>query len=486
MNAADLCFMPATELAGAIRARRISPVDAVDAVLDRIAAVNPSINAVVTVLADDARDTAREAAARLLRGERPGPLHGVPVTIKDLVMVKGVRTTWGSRIFEHFVSPDDAPAVERLRAAGAIIVGMTNSPEFGFRAITDNPVFGPTRNPWNLGSTPGGSTGGGAAAVAAGLAPLTLGTDAGGSIRIPASCCGVVGFKPTLGRVPAAPAFGGLETLAHTGPLTRTVRDAALMMSVIAGPDARDLASLPDDGTDWTAAADGGIAGLRVAWTPDWGRAPVDPEVRAIAQAAAGRFRDAGAEVAETSPGFPDPGRAFTTLFSAAVAARLAGYLPEWRAQMDPGLVEYIELGQRPTAVDFVQAANVRRLLNDAFRQFFARYDLLLTPTLAAPPLPLGQFYYTEIAGTPVTPLGWQAFTYPINMLGYPAVTVPAGWTARGPAADAAGEQAQPTGGLPVGLQITGPRFADALVLRAAAAFEAIQPWANRRPPAAP
>ena len=467
MNATELCFMPAAELAGAIRAKRVSPTEAVEAVLDRIAAVNPSINALVTVTEDLARSSARDVETRLARGEATGPLAGVPVTIKDLIMVKGVRTTWGSRIFERFVAPEDAPAVERLRAAGAVIVGMTNSPEFGYRATTDNPVFGATRNPWSLDHTPGGSTGGGAAAVAAGIGPLTIGTDAGGSIRIPASCCGIVGFKPTLGRVPMAPVFGGLETLSHAGPMTRTVRDAALAMFVIAGPDARDLASLPDDGTNWIGAAEGGLAGVRAAWTPDWGYAPVDPEVRHLAEAAARRLEESGARVDEASPRFADPSEAFGTLFPASVAARLTGYLAEWRAKMDPGLVRYIEMGQRPSAVDFVQAANVRRTLNDAFREFFTTYDLLLTPTLAAPPLPLGRHVYEEIGGKAVGALGWLAFAFPINMLGYPAVTVPAGWTAAG---------------LPVGLQIVGPRFTDAAVLRAAAAFEARQPWADRRP----
>jgi len=470
MNAADLCFMPATELAAAIRAKRVSPVEAVEAVLDRIAEVNPAINAVVTVTEDLARAAAREVEARLGRGEPVGPFAGVPMTIKDLIMVKGVRTTWGSRIFERFVAPEDAPLVERLRAAGAVIVGMTNSPEFGYRATTDNPLFGATRNPWSLAHTPGGSTGGGGAAVAAGMGALTIGTDAGGSIRIPASCCGIVGLKPTLGRVPMAPVYGGLETLSHAGPMTRTVRDAALAMSVIAGPDPRDLMSLPDDGTDWTAAADGGLANVRAAWTPDWGYAPVDPEVRRLTESAARRFTDAGARLEEASPRFTDPSEAFGALFPAWVAARLAGYLAEWRTKMDPGLVRYIEMGQRPSAVDFVQAANVRRTLNDAFREFFKTYDLLLTPTLAAPPLPLGQHVYEEIGGKAVGQLGWLAFTFPINMLGYPAITVPAGWTAAG---------------LPVGLQIVGPRFADAAVLRAAAAFEALQPWADRRPPLA-
>jgi aspartyl-tRNA(Asn)/glutamyl-tRNA(Gln) amidotransferase subunit A len=390
------------------------------------------------------------------------------VSIKDLIMTKGVRTTWGSKMFERFVPNEDAPVVDRLKGAGAIVLGKTNTPEFGFKGVTDNPVFGPTRNPWSLAHTPGGSSGGGTAAVAAGLGPLAVGTDGGGSIRIPCSCCSLFGLKPTLGRVAAAPTYGGLDTLSHTGPMTRTVRDGALMMNAIAGPHARDLSSLPADGADYVAEIGRGVQGLRLAWTPDWGYAPVDPEVRRLAAAAAQRFTQAGCRVDEANPGFPSPEGPFMVLFSGSIAARLGDKLPEWRDRLDPGLVLMIEEGTKHSAVDFVNAANWRRTLSDTFTNFFLRYDLLLTPTLAAPPLPLGINYYEEIGGQRVNPPGWFAFTYPINMIGYPAATVPCGWTAAG---------------LPVGLQIIGPRFADALVLRAAAAFEGIAPWAAKRPP---
>jgi aspartyl-tRNA(Asn)/glutamyl-tRNA(Gln) amidotransferase subunit A len=405
-----------------------------------------------------------------MRGDALGLLHGVPVSVKDLIMTKGMRTTWGSKMFERFVPDEDAPVVERLRQAGAIILGKTNTPEFGFKGVTDNPVFGPTRNPWSLGHTPGGSSGGGTAAVAAGLGPLAVGTDGGGSVRIPCSCCGIVGLKPTLGRVAAALTYGGLETLSHTGPMARTVRDAALMLQAIAGPHARDLSSLPLDGTDYLAQLGQGVQGLRLAWTPDWGYAAVDPEVRRIAEAGARRFAEAGCRVEDANPGFQSPERPFHVLFSGSIAARFGEKLPEWRDRFDPGLVWMIEQGMAWSAADFVNAANWRRTLSDAFVKFFARHDLLLTPTLAAPPLPMGVNYYEEIGGRRVAPSGWFAFTYPLNMTGYPAASVPCGWTADG---------------LPVGLQIIGPRFADALVLRAAAAFEAIAPWAAKRPPLA-
>ncbi|HLW61702.1 MAG TPA: amidase [bacterium] len=467
MDTTGLCYTPATELAGAIKNKKLSPVEVVDAVLARIDRLNPALNAFCTVTADAARTAAKDAEAAVMRGDRLGILHGVPVSIKDLIMTKGVRTTWGSKMFEHYVPEEDAPVVERLRQAGAIGLGKTNTPEFGFKGVTDNPVFGPSRNPWSLGHTPGGSSGGGAAAVAAGLGPLSVGTDGGGSIRIPCSCCGIFGLKPTLGLVAAAPTYGGLETLSHTGPMTRTVRDAALMLNAITGPDPRDLSSLPADGTDYLAELDRGVSGLRLAWTPDWGYAPVDPEVRRIAEAGVKHFADAGCRVDAATPGFPSPEGAFDVLFSASIAARLGDKLTEWGDRFDPGLVTMINRGMRWTAVDFINAANCRRTLGESFRRCFARYDLVLTPTLAAPPLPVGVNLYEEIGGRKVALTGWFAFTYPINMTGFPAATVPCGRTSEG---------------LPVGLQIIGPRLADALVLRAAAAFEAAAPWAVTRP----
>jgi len=467
MEAVELCYLPATQLVAAIRAKKVSPVEVVDAVLARIERLNPTLNAYCTLTVEAARSAAKEAEAAVMRGEVLGTLHGVPVSIKDLVATKGVRTTYGSRLFEHFIPDEDAPVVERLKQAGAIVLGKTNTPEFGHKGVTDNPVFGLSRNPWSLDHTPGGSSGGGAAAVAAGMGPLAVGTDGGGSIRIPCSCCGIYGLKPTLGRVAAAPTFGGLEILSHTGPMTRTVGDAALMLSVIVGADPRDLSSLPADGTNYLAGLDQGIKGLRVAYTPDWGYAAVDAQVRQLTEAAANRFVELGCEVDEAHPGFADPDEAYGIISSATTAARLADKLPEWRDRFDRSLVPQLEYGMRWSAVDFVKAANVRRTLNESFRRFFERYDLLLTPTLAAPPLPVGVDEYREIDGRKVGRRGWIAFTFPINLTGYPAATVPCGWTPEG---------------LPVGLQIVAPRLAEHLVLRASAAFEAIAPWADKRP----
>ena len=468
MDAIELCYLPALELGEAIRAKKVSPVEVVDAVLARIERLNPMLNAFCTVTAAAACAAAKEAEAAVMRGDALGTLHGIPVSIKDLVATKGVRTTHGSKLYEQFIPDDDAPVVERLKRAGAIILGKTNTPEFGHKAITDNLLFGPTRNPWNLEYTPGGSSGGAAAAVATGLGPLAVGTDAGGSIRIPASCCAIFGLKPTLGLVAMAPAFGGLETLSHTGPMTRTVRDAALMLNAVVGADPRDLSSLPAMETDYLAGLDQGIQGLRVAWSPDWAYAAVDPEVRQLAEAAAKRFTDLGCHVEEAHPGFPDPAETYQVLTTASRAARVADRWPAEHDRFDPSLAVQIEAGMRWSAVDFVRASNVRRMLNDVFVRFFSRYDLLLTPTFAAPPPPVQVEAHEEIAGRKVTRLGWLAFTFPLSLIGYPAASVPCGWTREG---------------LPVGLQITAPRLADALVLRASAAFEALAPWAHRRPP---
>ncbi len=470
MSDSAVCYMPAAEMAAAIRTRRVSPVEIVDDILARIERLNPELNAFCTVTADQARADARAAEAALIRGDAVGPLHGVPVSVKDLIETAGVRTTLGSRVFSDYVPAGDAPVVTRLRRAGAVILGKTNTCEFGHKAVTDNRIFGPSRNPWRPSHTPGGSSGGAAAAVAAGLGPLAVGTDGGGSIRIPASCCGIVGFKPTLGRVAQAPLFGGLEIMLHTGPMARSVRDAALLLDAISGPDPRDPSSLPADGTEYAAACGGAVRGLRVGWTPDWGYAAVDPEIRRITGAAAARFEELGCRVDEAAPGFGDPADAFETLSSASTAARWGYLLPAQRDQLDPSTLPWIERGLTWSAVEFVRAAACRRTLNDVWQRYFARFDLLLTPTLAAPPLPVGIDGYGEIGGKPVGRLGWIAFTFPLNMVGYPAASVPCGRT---------------EAGLPVGLQIVGPRFADALVLRAAAAWEAAAPWADDRPPIA-
>jgi aspartyl-tRNA(Asn)/glutamyl-tRNA(Gln) amidotransferase subunit A len=464
MRADDLVFTSAVDLAGAIRTKLVSPVEAVDAVLSRIERLNPRLNAYCAVTADAARAEARSAEAALMRGDTLGPLHGVPYSVKDLVITRGVRTAFGSCIYEHNVPDEDAPIVERLRAAGAILVGKTTTPEFGWKGTTDSPLTGISRNPWDLTKTPGGSSGGAAAAVAAGLAPLAVGTDGGGSIRIPGSFCGVFGLKPTYGVVPVYP-VPATGTLSHAGPMTRTVRDAALMLQVMAGPDDRDPLSFPAVGNALVPDFDAGLRGLRVAWSPSFGYATVASEVVRVTEDAAARFQEFGCRVERVERVFADPDPIWAPLFYAGVAARLQDALPKWRDRLDPGLLEVVEEGSRIGAVELKKAEFARATFYHEVRRFFVQYDLLLSPTLAATPFTAGT---ERPADAPRgSRLAWVAFTYPFNLTGQPAATVPAGFTADG---------------LPVGLQIVGRRLEDALVLRAAAALEAAAPWAQHRP----
>jgi aspartyl-tRNA(Asn)/glutamyl-tRNA(Gln) amidotransferase subunit A len=476
MNATDLCFTSAVELAQLIRRRALSPVELTHTVLDRIERLNGRLGAYVLVHAERALEEARQREQSLMAGQTLGALHGVPISLKDNLWTAGDRTTSGSRLLTEFVPHEDTPSVAALRAAGAIFVGRTNLPEFAWRGSTDSPLFGESRNPWDLTRTPGGSTGGGAAAVAAGLGPLALGSDGAGSIRIPASFCGLVGLKPTFGRVPVYPAAGGNELVAHVCPLARTVRDAALMMSVIARYDRRDPFAIPDDGVDYLAACDGPLVGttrggtpLRIAWSADLGFAAVEPETREIVASAARAFADIGVKVDEVSPDLGDPSWILRTLYGGAQAGAHAARPPEQKAQMDPELVAYAEASASLTVTEYLRAVAARQALVDVLRQFFERYDLLLTPTLCLPAFPLGIVGPREVAGREVPHLGWT-LCYPFNYSGQPAVSVPAGWTASG---------------LPVGIQIVGRRLDDALVLRAAAAFEMVRPWGARRPSAA-
>jgi aspartyl-tRNA(Asn)/glutamyl-tRNA(Gln) amidotransferase subunit A len=468
MSDERLCWTPATELAALIRKKKVSPVEVVDAVLGRIERVNPALNAFVTPTADQARRDAKAAERALAKkGAKLGPLHGVPFSVKDLVITKGVRTTFGTPLYRDNVPTEDAPAVERLKAAGAIMLGKTNTPTFGWIGATHNLLFGPTRNPWNLGRTPGGSSGGASAAAAAGLGPLHVGTDGGGSIRIPASFAGIYGFKASFGRVPVYPASGAWS-LSHIGPMTRTVADAALMLQVVAGPDERDQTSLPPQRVDYVKALGGGVKGLRVAWSEDLGYAvALDPEVRDLCARATKAFRELGCRVETVNPGWPSPQECWGEIFCGGIATRMAPYLDR-KSEIDPGLHAIIEATLKNPPTKYVQAWFDRLAWWEHPRRLFETYDLLLTPTIACPPFAVGLDNPTEIAGTRVEPYAWIPFTFPFNMTGQPAASVPCGFT---------------KDGLPVGLQIVGRRFDDVTVLRASAAFERARPWAQHRPP---
>jgi Asp-tRNA(Asn)/Glu-tRNA(Gln) amidotransferase A subunit family amidase len=426
------------------------------------------LNAFCLVTADAARAAAREAEIAVMKREPLGPLHGVPLSLKDVLYTRGIRTTGGSRLFADLVPEDDTVAVGRLKAAGAVILGKTNTSEFGHKALTDNPLFGVTRNPWDLTRTPGGSSGGAAAAVASGLGPVAIGTDGGGSVRIPAGFCGVVGLKPSFGRVPQMPGFPGWEQLGTIGPITRTVRDAAAVLDVIAGADDRDRASLPREADSYVRACDDDVRGLHVAWTPDLGYAAVDERVAEVCANAAAEFEELGCHVEVVNPGWEDLEEEFGTILAAQFFAAWADELPAREADLDASLVRFIRRGGGVTTRQFLKARTKVESYWQEVATFLARFDLLLTPTTAVPPFALGSGVPREIAGREVSRLGWMPFTYPFNLTGQPAASVPAGWT---------------DDGVPVGLQIVGRRHAERTVLAAAAAFEAAWPWRDRRPP---
>lgn len=467
MTADELIRLSALELAALVRSKAVSPVEITNAVLARIEALNPRLNAFCLVAADAARRAAREAEIAVMKQEPLGPLHGVPVSLKDVLFTRGLCTTGGSRLFAEAVPEEDDVTVARLRAAGAVIVGKTTTSEFGHKAVTESPLFGVTRNPWNPALTPGGSSGGAAVAVATGQGPVALGTDGGGSLRIPAAFCGVYGFKPSWGRVPHTVGFPGWELLGCTGPLTRTVRDAALVLDVVAGADDRDPFSLPREPGSYLGACEEEVKGLHVAWAPDLGYATVDPRVQAVCENAAAEFESLGCHVEVVNPGWESPEEVFSTIVAAQFWAHWSDALAEREAQMDPTLVKFLRRGAGVSARDYVLARDRARRFWTEVQSFLARFDLLLTPTTAVPPFGAEQPPPREIQGRRVTVLGWMPFTYPFNLTGQPAASVPAGVT---------------EDGLPVGLQIVGRRHADRTVLAASAAYEAACPWAERRP----
>ncbi len=468
MDTLEICCMSVVEMVDAVKTKRLSPVEIARAVLSRIEKLNPKVNAYCTLVAESAMRQASKAETMVMKGKELGPLHGVPISIKDLIFTKGIRTTAGSKIYQNFIPQRDAIVVERLKAAGAIIIGKTNTSEFGWVAITDNQLFGATRNPWNLEHNAGGSSGGAAASVALSMGSLAIGSDGGGSIRIPSSFCSVFGFKPSFGRVPQYPDFPGWETLSHIGPITRTVKDAALAMEVIAGRDDRDHFSLPGTGLRYLPFLGSDLKGLKIAWSKDLGYAAVDLQVLKITEAAVKTFDTLGSTVEAASPEVKSPEAAFSIIVGVRLATVLQDKIEEWGEQIDPGLVRFIERNKDRAATEYVKACFEQLEYCDGIRSFFEKYDLLLTPTVAIPPLELGKFAIREIAGVKVSPLGWMPFTYPFNITGQPAASVPCGWT---------------EGGLPIALQIVGRRFDDVTVLRAAAAFEQALPWAHRRPP---
>lgn len=475
----DIVFVSGTELAERIRQGEVSPIDTVERYLSRIRC-SKELNAYITVTEESARKAAMEAE-RAVEQNSPadlGALHGVPVALKDLTAFKkGVRHTFGCTALADHIADHTSVFVERLESAGAIVIGKTNTPEFGHRTTTDNLLVGPTPTPFDFGMNAGGSSGGSAAAVAAGLTVLGQGGDAVGSVRIPAALCGVYGLKPSFGRIPQAPrpdAFFNVSPFVDKGPLTRTVEDAAMMLSVMAGPHQRDPLSLPDDGSDFVDAAQQSIDGLSVAYSPDLGIFPVSTAVESVVADAVQELSDEGATITKIEIDFghsletlrEDIRMPAMNLLAAKSAANTEDahgldLLGENREAIPEELAERIATGRSYSAIEFERTKRLRTDIFDTIQNVFAEYDLLVTPTVAVAGVENGVIGPHEVDGNSIDPISDWALTWPFNLSGHPAASIPAGFT----------------DGLPVGMQLVGPRFDDAAVLAASAAFERCRPW---------
>ena len=465
----DLCFLPATELVQLIRARKVSAVEVMREHLRQIERVNPRVNAIVTLVPERALAGAAEIDKRLAGGEAVGPLAGLPVAHKDLAPTKGIRTTFGSPIYRDYVPDVDAVAVERLRAAGAVTLGKTNTPEFGAGSQTFNAVFGATANPYDVSRTCGGSSGGAAVALACGMVPIADGSDLGGSLRNPASFCNVFGLRPSAGRVPNWPAFSGWFSLSVLGPMARNARDAALMLSAMAGPDRRSPITSEEPGSRFAAPLDRDFRGTRIAWCADFGGLPFEPEVLRVTGASRGVFEKLGCEVEDATPDFRDADEIFQVMRAWSFELSYGELLRTHRGQLKDTVAWNIEQGVKLTGPDLAAAERKRTALFHRMREFMENYEFIVAPVVQVLPFDLAQPYVTEIAGVELaTYLDWMKSCYWISVTGQPAASVPAGFSGNG---------------LPVGIQIVGRYRDDFGVLQLGHAFEQATGYGARRPP---
>jgi amidase len=465
----ELCFKDAVELARLLRAREISATEVMTAFLGQIKRVNPQVNAICTFIGEEAAmRAAKEADERVAKGHAPGPLHGLPHAVKDLVATAGIRTTQGSPIYQDFVPTEDALMVQRLKAAGAIIIGKTNTPEFGAGSHTFNPVFGVTRNPYDLSKTCGGSSGGAAAALACGMLPLADGSDLGGSLRNPAAFCNVVGFRVSPGRVPAYPSENVWNQLPVLGPMARTVADAALLLSVQAGPDARAPISLAEPGWLFARPLARDFRGVRIAWSRNLGRYPVQPAINEVCDKARPVFAALGCEVEDSEPDFSDADEIFQTLRAWSMAQARNEDLQHHRALLKDTVIWNTEKGLTLSGLDVSRAELKRTELYQRVHEFMGRYEFLVLPVTQVAPFPVETEWVREINGVKMeTYIDWMASCYAITLTGLPAISVPCGFT---------------KDGLPVGLQIVGRHQQDFAVLQLAYAFEQATQYGKTRP----
>mgnify|MGYP001169140670 FL=1 len=467
----DLAFTSAVDQRNAIAKKEVSPVELTKLYLDRIEQLDPHLNSFITVTKTEALETAQKAEDSIMKGEPLGPLHGLPTAIKDSENTRGVPSTQGSLVFKDFVPTEDSVIVERIKKAGAIILGKTNMPENGDLGTTENRLGDHCRNPWNTDRTAGGSSGGSASAVAAGLCSLASGGDGGGSIRIPASFCGTYGIKPTLGRIPLYNGSKSPVTANHftqLGPISRTVADSALMLQVLAGYDSRSPATIRQEPDDYLAATQKNIKGLKLAWSSDYGYAAVDPEVVSVCHSALSVFNDIVGAVAESDLELTDPFEPFWTLYTTVSYARSGRMLEDHANDLTWYGREVLENGAKVTGAEYAKALGKVDVIKSLFANQLEQYDLLLSPTMALPAFDVGQ-HPKEINGQAVHPFwGFLPFTFPINMIGYPAASIPCGFSSEG---------------LPIGLHIVGKPGREDTVLAASAAFERARPWIQERPP---
>ncbi len=470
MNSGELAFAPGYQLRGLLDSREVSSVELTEMFLGRIEELNPILNAFLTVCGEEAVASARQADERIGRGDGGEPLLGIPVSIKDLEVTKGIRSTMGSLAYRDYVPKIDSITSERVRRSGAVILGKTNTPEFGLLGTTENRLGDACRNPWNTDRTSGGSSGGAAAALVAGLCTLATGSDGGGSIRIPASFCGVYGIKPTLGRVAK---YGGVGNASpnftsQSGPLARNVRDAATLLQALAGYDSRDMTAMREEPPDFVAAVAQSLEGLRVAWSVDLGYAAVDAEVARIAAEGARVFEDLGCVVEEPQISLQHPIEYFMTIFSTGAYVSYKDLYEQKRGLLTNYVRGNLALGESTTGEEFVKAMLAYQRVRSQADDIMEEYDLLLTPTMSVPAFQVGQFPRV-IDGQSVDPrLGYMPYTPVFNLTGQPAASVPCGFT---------------EDGMPIGLHIVGRRGEEETVLRASAAFEEARPWAHLRPP---
>lgn len=479
MSKEDICFMSACEIAEKIKTQEFTAREFTEIIIERIEKLNPIINAYCTPTLELARKMAKEADERVKRGENLGTLNGVPISIKDETEVEGVRTTFGSKIFEHNKPRRDDIVVKRARNAGAIILGKTNTPAFGYKGETDNLIFGVTKNPWNLERTPGGSSGGAAAAVASGLSPLAIGSDGGGSIRIPSSFCGTYGFKPTFGRVPQSNMLllGYLGTFIHKGPIVRFVKDAALLLDVLVGEHFSDRYSLPKPNYSYLEKLDEMPSKLKIGYSLDLGFAEVlDPEVEKSVLNAIHEFEQLNWTVDKSEVKIKNPESLFWSFWTSGFGYTFKPFLKKWKDKMDPEFVELINMGLNYSATDKKMAEVQRETIYINISRLFKDFDIIITPTVACPAFEIGKsgIYDRETLKSDIiinekrsSLLGWLSFTYPFNISGHPAASVPCDWSREG---------------LPIGMQVVGNRFDELAVLQVSKAFEKLVPWQNRRP----